>query len=616
MNTLKYFFKFLVCLIYSEIKNLKVNLSYIKYLFLHINFLKFFYYIFNKNINPVKSKKFNNFLHLNKKKWEKLNQKSKNKKTTILIESLINHHSYSINNMLIGKYLEILTHTNSIGLIRAGDIKGYFLLRSFGVKKLYIYKFGGFYSRLKYIFKSIKILKDIKNVKELYNFKINKIDIGLLTLDTWIRYTKVPTLKKIDLKLILFFAEALFALNFFEKLIKKEKVTKLVQGEKQFIPISILFQKSLQKNVRVYSRNGWDKITVRVYSNFNQRHEQKIRFSKKFLSQVYKENKNKAIKSIDTWFRSQIKNKFYGRSWASYISNKKKVVSQWRNKVDGTEESKNIFLKKTIKISNLREISKNDLCKSFNWNKNKKIVTIFLPYMIDGVYQNGRKNLFLDNYSWIIQTLKIIRNIKNVNWIVKEHPQEIRYNTKSNYSKILNSILEKNPHIKNSPLDVDPASIKKLTDIALTQNGTAGLEYQAFGVPTIISERSFYSHFGFSNTPKNVLEYKNILKKIHLVKKPTNTQIIKAKVNLYANYILSLTYSTFLPDNLPQFESQMKPHHEEDFFNRLVNKNKKFNFIKDPFKKMFEKQIFLNNRHTINFNKFITKNQKINDNLD
>ena len=288
-------------------------------------------------------------------------------------------------------------------------------------------------------------------------------------------------------------------------------------------------------------------------------------------------------------------------------------MSQWRNKVDGTEESKNIFLKKTIKISNLREISKNDLCKSFNWNKNKKIVTIFLPYMIDGVYQNGRKNLFLDNYSWIIQTLKIIRNIKNVNWIVKEHPQEIRYNTKSNYSKILNSILEKNPHIKNSPLDVDPASIKKLTDIALTQNGTAGLEYQAFGVPTIISERSFYSHFGFSNTPKNVLEYKNLLKKIHLVKKPTNKQISKAKVNLYVNYILSLTYSTFLPDHLPQFESQMKPHHEEDFFNRLINKNKKFNFINDPFKKMFEKQILFNNRHTINFNKFITKNQKIND---
>ena len=264
----------------------------------------------------------------------------------------------------------------------------------------------------------------------------------------------------------------------------------------------------------------------------------------------------------------------------------------------------------------MREVSKNDLCNNFNWNKNKKIITVFLPYMIDGVYQNGRKKLFLDNYSWIIQTLKIIQNIKNVNWIIKEHPQEIRYNTKSNYSEILNSILEKNIHIKSCPIDINPASIKKLTDVALTQNGTAGLEYQSFGIPTIISERSFYSHFGFSNKPKNVSEYKNLLKKIHLIKKPTNEQINKAKVNLYVNYILSLTYSTFLPDNLPQFESQMKPKDEEDFFNRLINKNKKFNFTKDPFKKMFEKQVLFKNRHTINFDKFITKNQKINDSLN
>ena len=42
-------------------------------------------------------------------------------------------------------------------------------------------------------------------------------------------------------------------------------------------------------------------------------------------------------------------------------------------------------------------------------------------------------------------------------------------------------------------------------------------------------------------------------------------------------------------------------------------KNNKFNFENDPFKKMFENQILLKNRHTINFNKFRTKSKKIND---
>jgi len=613
MNISLYILKFFICVIACEINNLKKNISYVYYLFLNVNLIKYLFYIFNNNINPIKSKKFKKFLYLNKIKWKKLDNKSKNNKSKILVESLINQQSCAINNMLIGKHLEILTDSKCIGLLRAGDIKGQLLFKSFGIEKFYIYKFGGFFTRLKYIIKSLKILRNIKNVKDLYNFKINKIEIGLLTYDTWIRYTRIPSAKKINIKLILFFSQALHASDYFDQLVKDTKITKIVQAEKQFIPLNIFFQKSLLKKISIYARNGTDKITVRIYSHFNQRHEAKIKFSKKFLSILYKNKKNVAIKSINKWFKFQIKNKFYGRTWAGYVSNKKNVLSIWKNKADGLEESKIFSSKKVLKISNLKKISKIDLCKNFSWDKNKKIATIFLPYMIDGVYQNGRRNLFLDNYSWIIQTLKIIQNFKNVNWLVKEHPQEIRYNTRSDYPLILSQILKKNSHIKECPINIDPASIKKLTDVCLTLNGTAGLEYQSFGIPSIISERSYYSHFGFSNTPKNIFEYKSLLKKIHMIKKPSNKQINKAKIILYAQYILSLTYSNFLPDNLPQFESRMNLKYEEDFWSRLIKKNNKFNFENDPFKKMFENQILLKNRHTINFNKFRTKSKKIND---
>jgi hypothetical protein len=616
MKFINYTCKFFICIIVSEISELKKNIEYFKYLFLNVNLLNYIFYLFKKTTNPtnpIKSKIFAKFLYLNQVKWKKIDRNSNNKDSTILIESFINQQFNAVTNIMIGKYLQFFTNTNCIGLIRAGDIKGRLLFRSFGIKKIYEYKFGSFLTRSNYIFKSIKILYSMKNVKDFCNVELDGIDIGLLSYDTWIRYTKIPSSKKIDIRLILFFAKALHASYFFDELYKKNKIKKLVQSEKQFIPHGILFQKSLKNNIEVYARNGVDNITIKIYTEFNQRHEPKNRFSEKLLSAVFKQNKKKAVKEIDLWFKSQKRSKIYGKSWAPFVTNNEKVVSVWQKKTDGPEELKKKSYKKTLQISDLKEITKAEFCKNLGWRYDKKIVVVFLPYMIDGVYQNGKKNLYLDNYSWIIGTLKIIKDIKNVNWIIREHPQEIRYGTKSNYPIVLNNILKKNLHIKNCPININPTCLTKIADIALTCNGSAGLEYQSFGIPSIIAEKSPYSHFGFKNIPKNIYEYKNLLKKIHLIKKPSIQEIQKAKVILFTCYILSLTNASFLPDHLPQFETRMMVSDEEHFWSQIIKKNKKFNFENDPFKKMFKNQIELKNKHTINFNKFNFKKKNFND---
>jgi len=609
-------YKFFICITVSEVGELKKNIGYFKYLFLNVNFIDYIFYLFKKNTNPnnpIKSKIFAKFLYLNEIRWRKIDRSLSNKDSTILIESFLNQQFHAVTNMMIGKYLKSFTNSNCIGLIRAGDIKGRLLFRSFGVKNIYEYKFGGFFNRVTYIFKSIKILYGLKNIKDFCNVKLNGIEIGLLSYDTWIRYTKIPTAKKINIKLILFLSKAIHAYDFFDKLYKENKIKKLVQTEKQFIPHSILFQQSLKNNVEVFARNGVDNITVKIYTKFNQRHEPKNKFSKKLLSAVYKFNKKNAINEIDNWFKSQMENKIYGRSWASFVSNNKKTTSVWKNHTDGSMEDKTEYQKKTIKFSILKDIKKIDFCKNLGWEHQKKIVVVFLPYMIDGVYQNGRKNLYLDNYTWIIETLKIIRNIKNVNWLIKEHPQEYRYKTKSDFTIILKNILEKNPHIKSYPNDINPASLTKIASSVLTCNGSAGLEYQSFGIPVIISEKAPYSHFGFKKIPKNIFEYKTLLKKIHLIRKPNIKEIEKAKIILYTNFILSLTHATFLPDHLPQFETRMNVNDEFQFWSHIIKKNKKFIFENDPFKKMFKSQIKLKNKHTINFNKFDFKKKNFSD---
>ena len=61
---------FIACILLNEAKIINRRLEYLKYLIININFKKYFFYILgNKNINPIKSVEFNNFIQNNEKKW-------------------------------------------------------------------------------------------------------------------------------------------------------------------------------------------------------------------------------------------------------------------------------------------------------------------------------------------------------------------------------------------------------------------------------------------------------------------------------------------------------------------------------------------------------------------
>ena len=95
--------------------------------------------------------------------------------------------------------------------------------------------------------------------------------------------------------------------------------------------------------------------------------------------------------------------------------------------------------------------------------------------------------------------------------------------------------------------------------------------------------------------------------------KPNSTNIAKAKTTLFTNYEISKTNCTFIPDNIPKFESRMDSAAHKLFWQKMKFKNQRYNIKSDPFFSMFKKQILLNNRHTVNFDKYPIKNKKFND---
>ncbi len=598
--------KFFISIILYEIQILKKRYEYLKYIFQNLNLIDYVnYFYFKKKINPINCKKFKNFLFSNKKKWEEIEKKNieiKNDKI-ILIDNFINQAQCSLNNITIGKYLSYFYNSECRGLLNKGDIKGEELFKSFGIKKFYYFDDKNFFIRSCYIFKALKILKNISNTKDLCNLKINNIDIGLTTYDTFIRYSRIPSSNKIKLKMIVLFAQALMANDFFSNLFKEKKITKLVQAEKQFLPLSILFQNALRSKKTIFTRTGTDKISVRIYDNFKERYDIKNKFSLTVLKKIFSNKyKFKAIKLVDKLYNSQFQNKLYGKAWAHYISTDKKIISKWKNTEDPN------FQNKSIKISKLVSLNKNDLCRINNWNSKKKIVTIFLPYMIDGNFQHGRKKLYKDNFSWSINTLNLIKKIRNVNWLIRQHPNEARYKTKINFHEIIRGIEDEFDHIRSVPENLNPTSIKIITDIAVTSHGSVGVEYPSFGKQCVVGENSYYTHGGFNICPRNKIDYEKILRKINYLKKIDKVKQDKAKIALFIFLIFARVKNTFIPEHLPIFEARMRKEDESLYWVYALKRLKNFNFLKNDFQTMFKYQIRNSLRHTLDLKILHKKN--------
>ncbi len=590
--------KFFVCVLIFEFQILKKRYEYLKYLLNNINIFDIINFTVNKNLNPIKCKNFKKFILENEIKWESIDEnniKIKNDRI-ILVDNFINQSQCSLNNIIIGKYLSYFYNSKCYGLLNKGDIKGEKLFRSFGIKNFYYFDDRNFIIRSFYILKSIQILKKIKNTKELCDFKINNIDIGLTTYDTFIRYSRIPSTDNINLKIAVFLAQSLLANNYFDGLFKNKKINKLVQAEKQFIPLSILFQNALRSKKTVYTRTGTDKISVKIYKKFEERYENKNRISLAILKKILKKKyKRKAIKLVDKLYESQFKNKLYGKAWAHYISSKKEVISKWKNTEDPN------FQNKSIKINQLVSLNKKDLCKKYKWDVKKKIITLFLPYMIDGNFQHGRKKLYKDNYSWSINTLDIIKKVNNVNWLIRQHPNESRYKTRINFNKIILDIEKNFSHIRSVPEDLNPTSIKTITDFAVTSHGSVGVEYPSFGKQCIVGENSYYTDVGFNVCPKNKEHYKKILSSIKNLKKIKTIDVEKAKIVLFIFLILARVKNTLIPEHLPIFEARMRPEDESLYWFNVTKKLKSFNFIKNDFQGMFQNQLRNNLKHTLNF---------------
>ena len=554
--------------LYFEIKRIRIFYLYIFEFFLNeINIIEFLKYGFKVNKYSFKNKYFSKFLELNKRNSDS-NHKPKAKRDKIIAESIINHSIYTLGSCIIASTLSKNKNYDVVGLIRKGDIYGTEIMKSFGIEEIKVIDDSNIFSRLVYFYKSFFTLSRIKNIKKLLDFKINDIEIGKATYEHYLRFVgKPPT--SINWKIINFFAESLHYIDSSKRILKNLKPKYWVQSEKQFIPHRILSQQVLKFKTKIIARNNIDNVSVTIYKNFKERNMNRTKISPKLFNELNKKYGKLILKKATKLFFRNTKNSNIGKE-VHQIIDKKKTNNEFK--------------------------SKEALKTYFNFNNSNPIVLILSHEMTDGNFANSW-NLFKNNNEWLRQTLKTIKKIKNVNFIIKSHPSEKFYNSKITTKKIFEELIFKNEkNIQLFPNHYDVNSLIDYINLTITSHGSAGYEYPAKSVPSIICGDTFYSGLGFNIEPKSIKEYKKIINNISKIKKLNKFQRDKAKIFWYIYLVI-----TRVKMPLIYYSNIRMDYNKEIFWKNTILQFSNLTNDENKFEKCLMHQIQNNNTNLINY---------------
>ena len=300
-------------------------------------------------------------------------------------------------------------------------------------------------------FAEFKKIRKIKSKKNILNFKINKILLGDLIYDTYLKNNNVSTVDLNDVKFWEFLLDCIKLYNYWSEYFKNNSIKSLIIVHPTYI-YGIPMRIATSRKIPVY-RATFNQIT---YISKNNHH-----MGKDFIN---------LPKTFE--FFEELK--------------KKKFLSLAKKKLETI-----LDYKKTIKLKK---------------KSHKTSIMIAMHNFYDSPHVFGNM-LFPDFFEWLNYLVKL--SVKtDYEWYFKPHPD----NNKKDI-KIVSKILSKNKHMKIlSTKDGYATVLKKGINFILTCYGTVGYEYSYLGCTVINAcKENPNSAYQFNLNPKTISEYEKIL---------------------------------------------------------------------------------------------------------
>lgn len=177
--------------------------------------------------------------------------------------------------------------------------------------------------------------------------------------------------------------------------------------------------------------------------------------------------------------------------------------------------------------------------KNYGLKHDKPVWTVFCHINWDQVadYSPMLHETFDD---WVLDTVRTVSRIKDVQWLIKVHPAEKWDNSFSGTEALLEEHLSRLPdhvHLVRADDDVSPMDLYDVSDGGVTVYGTPGLELSLMGRPVILAGEAHYGGRGFTYDPVSLDDYRALLARVAAIKPLDQDQIVVARRYAYSYFI-------------------------------------------------------------------------------
>lgn len=386
-------------------------------------------------------------------------------------------------------------------------------------KKLGVHDFIFFYQPLFHNSNNIveKLYSDFK-IDDYQGTIIYKgVDLLKLITSTKLRKEKKGNIdyrlenEKIIKKKIL---SSIKTLDFTNKMIQYFNPKKFFFEDRGYLPDGIFFETAINNNLDVIEFHAGHRSGILNYKRFNLKNRSKHPFSvsSKYLSSLFKNNINYKINNL---VMGELKSCYEKGEWFDTVGSS--------------------FFKK--------KISKYEFIKKYKLNPKYPIAVLFSHVLYDATLFYG-DDIFENYEDWLIKSIRYMSKVKNMNWIIKCHPQNAVKNVrdKLSYTEIdaIKNFFGSIPnHINVIDYDSNEStlSLYHFIDYCLTVRGTVGIEAACFGIPVITAGTGRYDNMGFTLDSSTVKQYYKKIENIKNFKKYSKKEINKAMKFAYATLI-------------------------------------------------------------------------------
>ena len=450
--------------------------------------------------------------------------------------------------LIVSKLKETLIEKIKWKISNKVNYKNFGIYRSFGTEKIFKPHISKEIEKIS--LKKFKIiLKKIKKKENIYKIKINKVFLGDIIYDSYLKFNYVPTINVSDKNFKNFLKDFICLFYFWDNFFKTH-VVKSVLGIHAHYSYALPMRIAFREKIPVYVHNEGK---VFYLNQKNQYQFSEYKYFNKIYSTFSSNQKKEILKEGKKYIKKRILGKTGGEIGSTYIS-------------------KSSFSKKFRKKNILK--------------KNKKIkILICTQDFFDAINVYGTFH-FPDFYEWL-NFLGKISNKTNYDWYIKDHPnysgkykkyQPFTSNTTQEIIKKYKNINYINPN--TSHIDI----IKNGIDYVLTVFGSVAFEYPYFNIPVITATKNIpTSVYNFNLITKNKSHLKKILLNLKKKKFFFNKKDLE---KFYYFYFIYFNNSNFYPkyNEFNLKTNKWDKYWSVDYYDFWVN-----NFSKNTHQEMLNK---------------------------